>query len=299
MSLTLTILAGPHAGASLLPWPGTAIFGRGHGAHFLMPQDRFLSPSHFAVEGNGEEYRIGDVGSANGTRVNGTVLTEPVPLRVGDTIHAGRSVLVAVAGMASALDRPGLVPAAHGPSAFPLSGTTFPDRAREVLAREAAAFAILDAARDSRILQFLESSSVQWQSLYEGEKAVQLRIVAPYLVALGSEPAFQEVLTRWVWGRSAGVFLSSSASFEQLRWHLRHLLTAETDDGRRLLFRFYDPRVLRVYLPTCNADELQRFFGPVLQFLGEDKQPDRLLAFWRERDGLRREVAELTEEEEA
>jgi len=299
LSLTLTILAGPHAGASLLPWEGTAVFGRGDGAHFRMPRDRFLSASHFAVESNGGEYRIGDLGSANGTRVNGALLAEPVRLQVGDNIHAGRSVFVAVAGMASAHDRPSVVPGARGASTFPLSGSTIPDRARDVLAMEDAAFAIVDAARDASVLQLLESSSVQWQSLYEGEKAVQLGIVAPYLVAAGSEPAFLEVLMRWVWGRSAGVFLSSSASFEQLRWHLRHLLTAEAEDGRRLLFRFYDPRVLRVYLPTCNADELDQFFGPVLQFLGEDKQPERLLAFWRDRDRLRREVAELTEEEGA
>jgi hypothetical protein len=299
LSLTLNILAGPHAGASLLPWEGKAVFGRGLGAHFLMPQDRFLSPSHFAIESSGEEFRIGDAGSANGTRLNGAVLTEPVPLHIGDTIHAGRSVFVAVAAMLTAQDQPGVVSAPRGPSAFPLSWAAIPDRASQVLAMEAAAFAIVDAARDASVLKLLESSSAQWQSLYEGEKAVQLRIVAPYLVAAGSDPAFLESLIHWVWGRNAGVFLSSGASFEQLRWHLRHLLTAEAEDGRRLLFRFYDPRVLRVYLPTCNPDELPQFFGPVLQFLGEDKQPDRLLAFWRDRDGLRREVAELTEEEPA
>jgi hypothetical protein len=31
-----------------------------------------------------------------------------------------------------------------------------------------------------------------------------------------------------------------------------------------LLFRYYDPRVLRVYLPSCRPSELETVFGPVV-----------------------------------
>src|SRR5439155_1286760 len=44
-------------------------------------------------------------------------------------------------------------------------------------------------------------------------------------------------------------------------------------------FRFYDPRVLRIYLPTCNAAEQQFVFGPVLRFLCEEAEPSTLLDF--------------------
>ena len=39
--------------------------------------------------------------------------------------------------------------------------------------------------------------------------------------------------------------------------------------GRTLLFRYYDPRVLRTYLPTCRADELEQIFGPIDALVAE------------------------------
>jgi hypothetical protein len=48
-----------------------------------------------------------------------------------------------------------------------------------------------------------------------------------------------------------------------LRRHLRQFLTVRDPRGQQLLFRYYDPRVLRVYLPTCVEDELQSMFGPI------------------------------------
>ena len=54
-------------------------------------------------------------------------------------------------------------------------------------------------------------------------------------------------------------------------------------------FRYYDPRVLRVYLPTCNARELQTVFGPVLRYLVEDEKPTGLWTFWPEGEQIRSE----------
>jgi hypothetical protein len=42
-----------------------------------------------------------------------------------------------------------------------------------------------------------------------------------------------------------------------------------TDAGERLLFRFYDPRVLGEFLPTCEAAQLREMFGPVQRFMLE------------------------------
>ncbi|MFY2558205.1 hypothetical protein ACN469_11275, partial [Corallococcus terminator] len=41
----------------------------------------------------------------------------------------------------------------------------------------------------------------------------------------------------------------------------------------------YDPRVLRTYLPTCNAEELRFVFGPIRSFLMEDEDGSMLLRF--------------------
>jgi Domain of unknown function (DUF4123) len=59
-----------------------------------------------------------------------------------------------------------------------------------------------------------------------------------------------------------GVVLASSAPSRELRRHLRRFLRVRSD-GRILGFRYYDPRVLQIYLPTCTPAETAAFFGPV------------------------------------
>ena len=54
-----------------------------------------------------------------------------------------------------------------------------------------------------------------------------------------------------------------------------------------MIFRFYDPRVLRKFLPTCNADELQTFFGKVETFFAEDEKEKPFSAFNFENDALK------------
>jgi hypothetical protein len=66
---------------------------------------------------------------------------------------------------------------------------------------------------------------------------------------------------------------------ERLRRHLRKFLIVNDWTGRRLLFRYYDPRVLRIYLPTCTADELSTVYGPITQFWTENVSSDYLLSF--------------------
>lgn len=43
-----------------------------------------------------------------------------------------------------------------------------------------------------------------------------------------------------------------------------------------MLFRFYDPRVLRLYLPSCTTEELDRVFGSVERFILEDGSGEML-----------------------
>ncbi len=50
-------------------------------------------------------------------------------------------------------------------------------------------------------------------------------------------------------------------------------------DGNRLFFRFYDPRIFKTFLPTCNGDQLAEVFGPVICYMQEENEPDTLLKF--------------------
>lgn len=152
---------------------------------------------------------------------------------------------------------------------------------------------ILDAARDPAIWPMLRTSSLQNACLYSGTIPPALAAVAPYLVQLHQDhPATQRLLAR-AWGNSWGVFLECEAKMAELRRHLRTLLMVRDPRGNQLVFRYYDPRVLRVYLPTCHRQELHRVFGPVERLWMEHQSPDTLLEFHFPLAGLRTRTHDL------
>ena len=113
-------------------------------------------------------------------------------------------------------------------------------------------YAVLDAARDLKALNWPKESGEEYQSLYDGDSARDLEMFAPYLVRFSKPSPLLRKLVAKAWGHSWGIYLTSAASFPDLRKHFRHFLMAEIEGGKTAYFRFYDPRVLRVYLPTCT-----------------------------------------------
>jgi Domain of unknown function (DUF4123) len=141
-------------------------------------------------------------------------------------------------------------------------------------------FAVLDATRDPlRILGLLRGSGEEYQTLYEGTQAQLLEAFAPYLVRLTENSKLLENVIASGWGKNWGIFAVSGADFQAVRKHFRTFLMVHGPDGKRLYFRYYDPRVLRVYLPTCDAAETKFIFGPLAPYLCEDEAPDILLIF--------------------
>ena len=80
--------------------------------------------------------------------------------------------------------------------------------------------------------------------------------------------------------------------------HFRKFLIVQAEDGMELYFRFYDPRVLRIFLPTCTRNQLIEFFGPVQKHIMEDEDPSYALIFSLENGILRKERVKLTTDEE-
>lgn len=154
--------------------------------------------------------------------------------------------------------------------------------------RQSYLYAVLDAARDERIYPRLRqlSATEHVVGLYQGRTASELASVAPYLVCLGSTDRVFDWLWDEGWGESWGIFVWSLVSPQRLREHFRRLNMVQTEDRQRLLFRFYDPRVLRAFLPTCDAAQLREMFGPVAAYMAESgdggavisyRGPDRLM----------------------
>jgi hypothetical protein len=138
---------------------------------------------------------------------------------------------------------------------------------------------ILDGARDRRIYSDLLNSHLIYSCLYSGDLAYDVEVAAPYLVQLEYEDQSTRGFIKRSWGQSWGVFLRCDARMDRLRRHLRTMLMVKTWRGERLLFRYYDPRVLRVYLPTCTSEELKTVFGPIQQFYAENESATSLMQF--------------------
>src|SRR5262245_24167741 len=138
---------------------------------------------------------------------------------------------------------------------------------------EANVFAILDGASAPGLLDKLYGLWPDFCCLYRGELTPDMAEVAPYLVQLEPDVEF----TNWViaqgWGNHWGIFATSDADLHTLRSHLRTFLIVYDEAGKPFRFRYYDPRVLRQYLPTCTPQELATVFGPVTSYLLEDADP--------------------------
>jgi hypothetical protein len=147
-------------------------------------------------------------------------------------------------------------------------------------------WAILDCARDPRIYRALLESRLEFRCLYSGKLPRSLEMVAPHLVELFPNNRLTATWLDEGWGQAWGVFLKV-ADPSNLRHHLRKFLKVQDEDGRVLLFRYFDPRVLRSYLPTCTVDELRQLFGPIDTLLTEARSSDSLDAFKVGPQGLR------------
>jgi Domain of unknown function (DUF4123) len=150
-----------------------------------------------------------------------------------------------------------------------------------------ALYFIIDSARDERIYpelrRFAATSDIV--SLYDGAAAASLADVAPYLVGLSDpEAPILDWLLREGSGRGWGVFVRTAETIAGLRRHCRTLTKVRAQDGRVLLFRFYDPLVLSRFLPTCDAEQMRAVFGPINAFLMESGGGgiDR----WTQHDGV-------------
>jgi serine/threonine-protein kinase len=95
MRISLAVEEGPHKGQRFeFDQHDNFIVGRSDRARFRLPvKDKCISRIHFMIEMNPPQCRLIDMGSTNGTRVNGQKVTT-VDLKDGDRITAGATVLV-------------------------------------------------------------------------------------------------------------------------------------------------------------------------------------------------------------
>ena len=94
MAIVLSVIAGPHNGKEFIfDGHDTFLVGRARNAHFrLDSKDEYFSRLQFIVEANFPKCRLIDLGSTNGTFVNGRRATV-VDLHDGDLIQGGTTTI--------------------------------------------------------------------------------------------------------------------------------------------------------------------------------------------------------------
>src|SRR5580765_1326054 len=105
MRVTLNVVAGPQTGRTFLfDQHDTFMIGRSENAQFCLPHDRFFSRHHCLLEIAPPQAFIRDLGSTNGTYVNG-MRVDTAYLKSGDRIQGGETVLeVEVSASPDSLD---------------------------------------------------------------------------------------------------------------------------------------------------------------------------------------------------
>jgi pSer/pThr/pTyr-binding forkhead associated (FHA) protein len=285
MRMMLEVQTGPSAGQQITLQPGRSVrVGRTAVADAAFPDDQHMSGVHFVLECGDSTCVLRDLRSSNGTMVNGRRV-DSVLLNHGDMVMAGETTFF-VRTMKEATE-------IAAPVVAPPVEATPQDRLVNLLRKDfQPLYAILDGAREPSVLKVLVESGAERQSLFEGVQGAQLAHFAPYLVWLTSDSPLLETLVQQGWGKSWGIFLTCDLPLPELRRHFRHFLTVKTPNGQAY-FRFYDPRVLRVFLPTCQPEEINALFGPVKYYLMEDEKPDVLLRFSNAGRGLGRKALPL------
>ena len=324
MRVILEIGTGALAGTKIPLKPGQPFrIGRTPKADHTFPDDKLMSGLHFVIECTEKGCRIRDLNSSNGTFLNGKKVAEAT-LQNGDEIVAGRTkFLVRIESekveapvptppasrphhAATAPRQTPPQPAAAAPAKPPASlappqptpkpqvPLTPQERLLVMLRKDfQPLYALLDAAREPSVLKVIFESKEEYQSLYDGAAGAQLTHFAPYLVRIPPKSPLLDTLVKQAWANSWGVYLTCGQSLKDLRTHFRHFLTVKLPDGKQVSFRYYDPRVLRLFLPTCNVEEITQFFGPVKHFLVEAEDPSLALQFTRGTKGAEKKELRL------
>ena len=154
-------------------------------------------------------------------------------------------------------------------------------------------YAILDGASIEDLPAKMHEMRPRDFCLYRGEIDADIAEVAPYLVELAPQTYFTEWLLENCWGRHWGIFAHSPFAIEEVRKHFRKFLMVYDDAGNPLLFRYYDPRVLTKFLPTCQPEELQKLFGQVTTFFAESNERKELFRYQFFSDSLQQSALDV------
>ena len=156
-------------------------------------------------------------------------------------------------------------------------------------------YILLDGARLEHQLHRARELNGAHLSLYKGSADEFLEDVGPFLFADSQETQFREWYKENGWNNAWGILVDTNATFEECCKHFRKFLLVKTEDDQELYFRFYDPRVLKIFLPTCDEKQIIEFFGPVEKFIVEGETKEEAIEFSHRNGVLQQKKINATE----
>ncbi len=140
-------------------------------------------------------------------------------------------------------------------------------------------FAVLDGIMVPDLPNRLYNAEVQNYCLLTGDLTPDLVYAAPYLVYLSQDSKFSDWVLAEALGKHWGIFAQTPHSIIEMRRHFQGLMNCYDERGNPIKFRYYDPRVLRKFLPTCNGGELKTLFGKTEALFAESESGEGMVRY--------------------
>ncbi len=158
-------------------------------------------------------------------------------------------------------------------------------------------YCVLDGAAVKDLPKRLFEMKPPNYCLLRGELTPDMVHVAPYVALMIPNDEFSNWVIENCFAGNKGIFVQTRFSIKEMRKHFRALVTVYDELGNPMLFRFYDPRVFRKFLPTCDADQVKTFFGNVDRFLLADEEEKDFLTYTQTDGVLDQKTIDLSDKE--
>lgn len=132
-------------------------------------------------------------------------------------------------------------------------------------------YAIIDASRQPMMIPAaLEAIASRVSCLYSGNALREFGDNAAWVVELLPSESTLHWLLQQGFNKRWAIFASSRLELAPFVRHLKKFTVVNNERGETLFFRFYDPHVLRQYLPMFDDQQTTSFFRGIDDVFFED-----------------------------
>jgi len=140
-------------------------------------------------------------------------------------------------------------------------------------------YAVIDAAKIKKLInELIIVDEQKVKILFDGQEAIELEEVAPYLIELNKEDEFTNWVAKNVYGNNGAIFIKSTNDIETLAEHLKPFIpvTREVEhEGRTITQKgylaYYDPRVFPNWIESESKEKQSDFFSNITKLYCEDE----------------------------